>query len=82
MIDSESHPHNNAAHEVYGGPRDNPVYHVPIILRLSYDAQDDPTKFRKSKSVGAFLGLTTRSYQSGEIDGQKSIARLRLIPRQ
>jgi transposase len=31
-------------------------------------AIDDPERFRKSKSVGAFLGLTPRRYQSGETD--------------
>ncbi len=29
---------------------------------------DNPARFRKSKSVGAYLGLTPRRYQSGETD--------------
>ena len=29
---------------------------------------DDPTRFKKSSSVGAYVGLTTRRYASGEID--------------
>ena len=29
---------------------------------------DDPTRFRRSADVGAYLGLTPRRYQSGEID--------------
>jgi transposase len=29
---------------------------------------DDPTRFKKSRSVGAYAGLTTRRYRSGEID--------------
>lgn len=29
---------------------------------------DDPTRFRHSADVGAYLGLTPRRYQSGEID--------------
>src|SRR5262249_39395949 len=29
---------------------------------------DDPTRFKRSRSVGAYLGLTTRRYASGEID--------------
>ena len=29
---------------------------------------DDPTRFKKSRSVGAYVGLTTRRYASGEID--------------
>jgi transposase len=31
-------------------------------------AVDDPARFRKSRSVGAYLGLTPRHYQSGEMD--------------
>lgn len=40
----------------------------PMTAAAFVTAIDDPGKFRKSKSVGAFLGLTPRSYQSGEID--------------
>ncbi len=29
---------------------------------------DDPGRFKRSSSVGAFLGLTPRRYQSGEVD--------------
>jgi len=29
---------------------------------------DDPTRFQRSRSVGAYIGLTSRRYQSGEID--------------
>lgn len=29
---------------------------------------DDPTRFKRSRSVGAYVGLTTRRYASGEID--------------
>jgi transposase len=28
----------------------------------------DPARFRRSVSVGAYLGLTPRRYQSGEVD--------------
>jgi transposase len=38
-------------------------------------AIEDPTNFRRSRSVGAFLGLTTRRYQSGEIDYDGHISR-------
>jgi len=31
-------------------------------------AIEDPTNFAKSRSVGAWIGLTTRRYQSGEVD--------------
>jgi len=40
----------------------------PLTAAAFVPAIDDPNKFRNSKSVGAFLGLTPRSYQSGEID--------------
>jgi transposase len=29
---------------------------------------EDPANFKRSRSVGAYVGLTARSYQSGEID--------------
>ncbi|WP_430642257.1 transposase [Bradyrhizobium jicamae] len=29
---------------------------------------DDPTRFKRSRSVGLYVGLTTRRYASGEID--------------
>jgi len=34
---------------------------------------DEPGRFAKSKSVGAYLGLTPRRYQSGEKDVTGSI---------
>jgi transposase len=40
----------------------------PLTATAFVTAIDDPQKFRKSKSVGAFLGLTPRRYQSGEAD--------------
>ncbi len=42
---------------------------VGAITALCYLAIiDDPTRFKKSRSVGAYLGLTTRRFASGEID--------------
>jgi transposase len=38
-------------------------------------AVDDPKRFRKSRSVGAYFGLTTKRYQSGEIDYDGGISR-------
>ena len=38
-------------------------------------AIEDPDNFRKSRSVGAWLGLTTRRYQSGEVDYDGHISR-------
>src|SRR4051794_19574869 len=38
-------------------------------------AIEDPGNFRKSRSVGAWLGLTARRYQSGEVDSDGPISR-------
>ncbi|QEL21413.1 IS110 family transposase [Bosea sp. F3-2] len=38
-------------------------------------AIEDPANFSKSRSVGAWLGLTTRRYQSGEVDYDGHISR-------
>lgn len=38
-------------------------------------AIEDPSNFRKSRSVGAWLGLTTKRYQSGEVDYDGRISR-------
>ena len=38
-------------------------------------AIDDPNNFRKSRSVGAWIGLTTRRYQSGQVDYDGHISR-------
>ena len=38
-------------------------------------AVEDPENFRRSRSVGAWLGLTTRRYQSGEVDDDGPISR-------
>jgi transposase len=38
-------------------------------------AIEDPANFRRSRSVGAWLGLTTRRYQSGEVDRDGHISR-------
>jgi transposase len=46
---------------------------------------DDPTRFARSRSVGAYVGLTSRRYQSGEVDHAGRITRrgdgvLRTLP--
>lgn len=38
-------------------------------------AIEDPANFKKSRPVGGWLGLTTRRYQSGEIDYDGHISR-------
>jgi transposase len=42
---------------------------VGPITALCFKATiDDPTRFKRSKSVGAYVGLTTRRHASGEVD--------------
>src|SRR5262249_21952320 len=40
----------------------------PITSLCFLATIDDPTRFKRSRSVGAYAGLTTRRYASGEID--------------
>jgi transposase len=40
----------------------------PLVAITFKTAIDDPARIRKSKAVGALLGLTPRKYQSGETD--------------
>lgn len=49
---------------------------IGAITSLSFSAAiEDPGNFKRSRSVGAWLGLTTRRYQSGEIDFDGHISR-------
>ena len=47
----------------------------PIVAMTFRAAVDDPTRFRSSKSVGAYFGLTPRRYQSGETDRHGGISK-------
>jgi transposase len=48
---------------------------VGPITPLCFKAMiDDPTRFKRSRSVGAYTGLTTRRHASGEIDWTGSIS--------
>ena len=40
----------------------------PITALCFLATIDDPSRFKRSRSVGAYAGLTTRRYASGEID--------------
>jgi transposase len=40
----------------------------PVTALTFRAAIDDPTRFARSRSVGPYLGLTPRRYQSGEVD--------------
>ena len=49
---------------------------VGPITALCFKATiDDPARFRRSRSVGAYIGLTTRRHASGEIDWSGRISK-------
>ncbi|MGN7753619.1 IS110 family transposase [Sinorhizobium sp. BJ1] len=49
---------------------------VGAITATSFvTAVEEPDNFRKSRNVGAWIGLTTRRYQSGEVDYDGHISR-------
>jgi transposase len=49
---------------------------IGVLSVLAYVSTiEDPERFRRSRSVGAHLGLTPRRYQSGEIDRSGRISR-------
>ena len=49
---------------------------VGPITALSFMAAiDDPTRFKRARNVGAYLGLTPRRYASGEVDWQGRISK-------
>jgi transposase len=47
----------------------------PIAALNFKSAVDDPTRFKRSRSVGAYFGLTPRRYQSGEHDNPGRISK-------
>ncbi len=50
---------------------------VGTIVALTFRSTiDDPHRFRSSRSVGAFLGLTSKRYQSGETDRVGAISKV------
>ena len=49
---------------------------VGPITALCFKATiDDPTRFKRSRSVGAYIGLTSRRHTSGEIDWSGRISK-------
>jgi transposase len=49
---------------------------VGPITALCFKATiDDPTRFKRSRSVGAYVGLTTRRHASGEVDRSGRISK-------
>jgi len=69
--------------QLVAAARQNPACHllmsipgVGAFTATSFAvAVEDPANFRSSRSVGAWLGLTTRRYQSGEVDYGGHISR-------
>jgi transposase len=47
----------------------------PLTVLAYVSTVEDPARFRRSRSVGAHLGLTPRQYQSGEVDRSGRISR-------
>lgn len=48
----------------------------PLTALAFTAAIDDPTRFRRSRDLGAYLGMVPRRYQSGEIDYTGSISKV------
>ena len=63
----ERHPEAKRLSQV---PGVGPVTSMGFVLSL-----EDPTRFKKSRSVGAYLGLTTGRDQSGQTDKQQRITK-------
>ena len=47
----------------------------PITALAFHSAIDEPARFRRSRSVGAYVGLTPRRYASGETDWSGRISK-------
>lgn len=49
---------------------------IGVLSAIAYvSTVEDPSRFSRSRSVGAHLGLTPRQYQSGEVDRSGRISR-------
>ena len=62
--------HSAACRLLMSAPGVGPVASVAFAATM-----DDPARFAKSRSVGAYLGLTSRRLQSGEMDYSGRISR-------
>ena len=51
----------------------------PVTALCFLATIDDPTRFKRSRSVGAYVGLTTRRYASGEIDWTGRISKCEML---
>ncbi len=48
----------------------------PVVAITYKTGVDDPARFRKSKDVGPYFGLTPTKYQSGEVDRTGRISKV------
>jgi transposase len=48
----------------------------PVVAITYKTAVDDPGRFRKSRDVGPYFGLTPSKYQSGEVDWTGQITKV------
>src|SRR5205807_9380246 len=48
----------------------------PVVAVTYKTAIDDPGRFRKSRDVGPYFGLTPSKYQSGEVDWTGRISKV------
>jgi transposase len=48
----------------------------PVVAVSYRTAVDDPARFRKSKELGPYFGLTPSKYQSGEVDWTGRISKV------
>lgn len=65
-----------AARESQAAKRLMTIPGIGAVTAVSYVAAiEDPDNFKTSRSVGAWLGLATRRYQSGEVDYDGHISR-------
>ena len=50
---------------------------VGALVAITYrSAADEPGRFTKSRTVGAYFGLTPKKYQSGETDIDGGVSRV------
>jgi len=61
---------NDVAHRLTTVPGVGPITALTFISTI-----DDPTRFGRSRSVGAYIGLTPKRYASGEIDRNGRISK-------
>ena len=61
---------NSAVHRLMSVPGVGAITALAFVSSIG-----DPSRFQRSSSVGAYLGLTPRRYQSGEVDRSGRISR-------